>query len=196
MSGQEQGFRECRRAEGDDDVAGLEARRPRHDRVCTIEAPVRGLALGFPKGAMLLPPAWKRRQTQPLRDDAVHVLEQEDFGQQILVLRAGLQLAHGLVADFEQFRSRDRVLVFLEPLQEELLILLLQRAWRPARGRNAPPGAGLVRALEGKRGQHGSTCTVTSWSARSFFSRSSTASAMACASATFAAGSTAIVTSA
>src|SRR6267143_1749174 len=104
---------------------------------------------------MLLPPAWKRRQTQPLRDDAVHVLEQ---------------------------------------LQEELLILLLQRARRPAHGRNARTG--LVRALEGKRGQHGSTWNVTTWSARSFFSRSSTASAMACASATFAAGSTEIVTSA
>ena len=93
-----------------------------------IESPMRRLALRFPKGAMLLPPAWERRQTQPLRDDAVHMLEQEDFGQQVLVLRAGLQLAHRLVADFEQFRSRDRVLVFLEPLQEELLILLLQRA--------------------------------------------------------------------
>src|SRR5260370_14343164 len=165
MRGEEQGFRECGRAEGEDDVAGLEARRPGHDRVRAVESPVRGLALRFPKGTMLLPPAWERRQAQPLRDDAVNMLEKEDFGQQVLVLRAGLQLAHCLVADFEQLRARDRVLVFLEPLQEELLILLLQRAWRPAHRWNAPPGAGLVRALEGKRGQHGSTCTVTSWSA-------------------------------
>src|SRR5437588_5034654 len=196
MRGQKERLCECRRTDGDDDVAGLEASGPGHDRMRAIESPMRGLALRFSEGAMFLPPPWERRQTQPARDDAVDMLEQEDFGQQVLVLRAGLQFAHRLVADLEQLRSRNRVLVFLEPLQDELLILLLQRARRPAHRRDPPPGAGLVGALEGQRCQHGSTCTVTSCSSRSFFNRSSTASAIACASATFAAGSTAIVTSA
>src|SRR5438045_5222920 len=179
MRGEEECLRKCGRTHGDDDVAGLEACRPRHDRMRAIESPVRGLALRFPKGAMFLPPPWERWQTQPARDDAVDMLEQEDFGQQVLVLRAGLQLAHRLVADLEQLRSRNRVLVFLEPLQDELLILLLQRARRPAHRRDAS----LAGALEGQRCQHGSTCTVTSWSSRSFFNRSSPASAAAGASA-------------
>src|SRR5438874_8705979 len=79
MRGEEECLRKRGRTHGDDDVAGLEACRPRHDRMRAIESPVRGLALRFPKGAMFLPPPWERWQTQPARDDAVDMLEQEDL---------------------------------------------------------------------------------------------------------------------
>src|SRR5687768_4691419 len=157
-----------------------------------VESPVRRLALRLAQGAMLLFPARERRQPQPARNDPIHMLEQQHLGQQVLILRARLQLAHRFVADPQQLFPRDRVLVFLEPLEDELLVLLLQRAGQ-APGRS---NAGAAGALEGERGQHGSTCTVTSSSSRSFFRRSSTASAIACAAATLALGSTAIVTSA
>src|SRR5205809_5995267 len=121
------------------------------------------------------------------------MLEQQHFREQILILSARLQLPHRFIADLQQLRARDGVLVLLEPLQDELLILLLERARQPADWGHA---GGFAGALKGQGGQHGSTCTVTSSSSRSFFSRSSTASAMACASLTLAAGSTAIVTSA
>src|SRR6266581_5664692 len=120
------------------------------------------------------------------------MLEQQHFGEEILLLRDRLQLARGFIADFQQLGARHGVLVLLEPLQNEFLILLLERAGSSADRRHA----GFGRLLEGQGGQHGSTCTVTSSSSRSFFSRSSTASAIACASATFEVGSTAIVTSA
>src|SRR5712671_3606007 len=120
------------------------------------------------------------------------MLEQQHLGEQVLILGARLQLPHRFVADLQQLRPRHRVFVFLEALQDELLILLLERSGQPPDRRDSGALAG---ALKGQ-GQHGSTCTVTSFSCRSFLSRSSTASAIACASATFAAGSTAIVTSA
>src|SRR2546427_192159 len=136
----------------------------------------------------LMTSAWN----EPPGDDAVDMLEQQHFGEEILILRARLQLAHGLVADFQQLRARHRVLVFLEPLQNEFLIFLLERP----RCTTHRCHAGLARLLEREGRQHGSTCTVTASSSRSFFSRASTASAIAWASATFAAGSTASVTSA
>src|SRR5207245_3073214 len=94
---------------------------------------------------------------------------------------------YALVADLQQVFSRERVLAFLDALQQELLVLLLERARRPPRG----PGALLPREA-----QHGSTCTVTSCSRRSRLSRSSTWSAMACADSTSAWRSTHTVTSA
>src|SRR5439155_3539028 len=99
---------------------------------------------------------------------------------------------HCYVPNPHHLPPRHVVLELLEPLQNELLILLLEGPRQPTHGRHPR----LARALEGKGGQHGSTCTVTSLSSRSFLSRSSTASAIAWASATFAPGSTAIVTSA
>ena len=148
--------------------------------------------LRFTQRAMLLTPARKRRQPQAAGDDAIDMLEQQHFRKQVLVLSARLQLAHRLVADLQELRPRDRVLVLLQPLENELLVLLLERSRRATHGRH-PRAAG---ALEGQGGQHGSTCTVTSSSSKSFFSRCSTASAIACASATLADESTAIVTSA
>ena len=156
-----------------------------------IEAPMRRLALRLAQRAMLLAPARKRGEAQAAGDDPVDVLEQQHFGEQILVLRARLELAHRLVTDFEQLGAGYCVLVLLEPLQNELLVLLFERAWGAANGGH--PRLGRVKR---HGGQHGSTCTVTSSSSRSFFSRASTASAIACASETFAAESTAIVTSA
>src|SRR5947208_1185490 len=144
-----------------------------------VEPPVRGLALRIAQRAVLLLPALERRQAQPAGDEPVHVLEQQHFGEQVLVLGVRLQLAHGLVADAQQFLTGYGVLVLLDALEQKLLILLL------GRGERAP-----------QRGQHGSTCTVTSSSCRSRLSRSSTSSAMACAAATFASLSTAMVTSA
>src|SRR5437879_8819227 len=94
------------------------------------------------------------------------MLEQQHFGEEILILRARLQLAHGLVADFQQLRARHRVLVFLEPLQNEFLIFLLERP----RCTTHRCHAGLARLLEREGRQHGSTCTVTASSSRSFFS--------------------------
>jgi len=58
--------------------------------------------------------------------DAIDMLEQQHFGEQILILRARLQLPHRFVADPEQLRTRHVVFVLLEPLQDELLILLLE----------------------------------------------------------------------
>src|SRR3989441_12878989 len=144
-----------------------------------VEPPVRGLALRIAQRAVLLLPALERRQAQPAGDEPVHVLEQQHFGEQVLVLGVRLQLAHGLVADAQQFLTGYGVLVLLDALEQKLLVLLL------GRGGRAP-----------QRGQHGSTCTVTSSSCRSRLSRSSTSSAMACAAATFASLSTAMVTSA
>src|SRR3989454_174636 len=119
------------------------------------------------------------------------MLEQQHFRKQILVLGTRLQLAHCLVADLQKLGARYRILVLLQPLQDELLILLFQRSRSAADG-----GHPRLTRVQRHGGQHGSTCTVTSSSSRSFFRRSSTASAIACASATFAAESTAIVTSA
>src|SRR5207253_7805121 len=106
-----------------------------------------------------------------------------------------LQLAHSLVPDLQQLLAREGVLVLLDALQDEFLVLLLEGAGRAA-GRRWGGGGGGGRAAGGEGGQHGSTCTVTSASCRSRLRRSSTASAMACASWTFAFRSTAIVTSA
>src|SRR5882762_4256045 len=116
---------------------------------------------------MLLAPARERRQAQSPRDDAVHMLEQEHLGEEILILRARLQLAHGFVADLEQLSPRDRVLVLLDPLQDELLVLLFQRARGTRRARRRV-------ALGRGRAQHGSTCTVTALSSSSRLRRSST----------------------
>jgi len=108
-------------------------------------------------------------------------------GEQVLILGARLQVAHGLVADFQEIRARHRVLVLLEPLENELLIRLLEGSaacgarasfpWQRARSR----GHGRSAWLD----VHGHF-----FERESFFIRSSTASAIACASATFAAGST------
>src|SRR5207249_2845206 len=106
---------------------------------------------------------------------AVDVLEQQHLGEEVLPSGVLLELAHRLVADLQQLLAGERVLVLLDPLQQELLVLLLERARWPARG----PGARLPREA-----QHGSTCTVTSCSRRSRLSRSSTWSAMACADCT------------
>src|SRR5439155_836119 len=91
------------------------------------------------------------------------------------------------VRELEESAAGERVLVLLDALQQELLVFLLERARRP------PRGAG---ALLPREAQHGSTCTVTSWSCRSRLRRSSTWSAIACADSTSAWRSTAIVTSA
>jgi len=119
--------------------------------------------------------------------DPVDVLEQQDLGEEVLTGGALFELPHGLVADFHQLLAREGVLVLLDALQQELLVLLLERARRP-------PGDSGAR-LAGET-QHGSTCTVTSWNCRSRLSRSSTSSAIACADSTLALRSTAIVTSA
>jgi hypothetical protein len=86
---------------------------------------------------MLLAPARERGQAQAPGDDAVDVLEQQHFGEEVLPRGALLELAYRLVADLQQFLSRERVLVFLDALQQELLILLLERARRPPRGAGA-----------------------------------------------------------
>jgi len=49
---------------------------------------MRRLALRFAQRAMLLTPARERRQPQAPRDDAIDMLEQQHFGEQVLVLRA------------------------------------------------------------------------------------------------------------
>src|SRR5207253_2158813 len=120
-------------------------------------------------------------------DGAQVVLDQQHLGEEVLPRGVLLELAHRLVADLQQLLAGERVLVLLDPLQQELLVLLLERARWPARG----PGARLPREA-----QHGSTCTVTSCSRRSRLSRSSTWSAMACADSTSAWRSTHTVTSA
>src|SRR6266550_6304772 len=162
-------------ADHEGQVAGLEAAHRADERAIRFEAPVRGGALRRAQRAMLLAPARERREAQPPGDDAVDVLEQQDFGEEVLLRGALLELAYRLVADLQQVCSRERVLVFLDALQQELLIFLFERARRPPRG----PGALLPREA-----QHGSTCTVTSCSRRSRLSRSSTWSAMACADST------------
>src|SRR5436305_1083068 len=168
--------RQGRRAQDQGEVAGLEPRRAAHERAVGLEAPVRRLALGGAQRAVLRAPAGERRQPEPPRDDPVDVLEQQHLGEQVLAGRALLQLAHGFVSDLEQLRARQPVLVLLDALQQELLVLLLERAGRPARDARA------VFVVQGA--QHGSTCTVTSWSWRSFLRRSSTWSAIAWAAAT------------
>src|SRR5205814_526569 len=150
---EKQRFPQRGRAEDHHHVAGLDALGPRCDRMAAIESPVRRLALRFSQCPMLLAPAREGRQAQAPRDDAIDMLQQEHLSEQVLVLRAGLQLTHRFVADLQQLRPR-------------------------------------------YGGQHGWTCTVTSSSSRSFLSRSSTLSAIAWASATLAAESTAMVTSA
>src|SRR5260370_9355263 len=98
------------------------------------------------------------------------MLEQQHLGEQVLRGRGLLQLAHRFVADLEQRVARQRVLVLLDALQQEFVILLLERARRPPRR----PGGRLPR-----QAQHGSTCTVTSWSCRPRFIPASTGSALA-----------------
>src|SRR6266568_7605808 len=120
--------------------------------VCSSDLPV------------LLPPPWKRRQPQPPGDDPVHVLEQQHLGEQVLPGRVLLQLAHGLVPDLQQLLARERVLVLLDALQDELLVFLLERAGRAA-GSGGRSGGGRAAGGEGR--QHGSTWTVTSASCRS-----------------------------
>src|SRR6266702_139400 len=185
---EEQRRRQGRRAYDQGEVAGLEPPRAAHERAVGLEAPVRRLALRGAQRAVLRAPAGERRQPEPPRDDSVDVLEQQHFGEEVLSCRVLLQRAHRLGPDLDQLLARQPVLVLLDALQQELLVLLLQRAGRPARDARA---VFVVQCA-----QHGSTCTVTSWSWRSFLRRSSTWSAIACAAATSALGSTAIVTSA
>src|SRR3990172_2900269 len=135
-------------------------------------------------------PAGERRQSQPPLNDAIAVLEQQHFGEQILVTAAVLQLAHRLVADREQILARQPVFVLIDALENELLVFLAQ--WWPGPGRAMRRGGAPV----GERVYHGSTCTVTSARFKSCLSRASTWSAIACAAATLAEPSTAIVTSA
>src|SRR5207248_10315015 len=156
-------------------------------RAIGVETPMLRCALRGSQRAVLLAPAGERRQPQPPGDDAVDVLEQQHLGEEVLPRGARLELAYRLVADLQQLLAGERVLVLLDALQQELLVLLLERARRPARG----PGARLPR-----KAQHGSTCTVTSCSRRSRLSRSSTWSAMACADSTSAWRSPHTVTSA
>src|ERR1700752_140932 len=129
---------------------------------------------------MLLLPARERGQPQPPRDDPVDMLEQQHLGEQILILGARLQLAHCFIADPKELFAWHGVLVFWEPVQDELLILLLERARLAPQRRNA----GVGRPAEGQGSQHGSTCTVTSSSSSSFLSFFSTAYAIAWAAAT------------
>src|SRR6266516_3534512 len=182
-----QGGRERGRADHDGQVTGLEAAHRAHERAIRLEAPVRRGALRGAQGAVLLAPAGERRQPQPPGDDPVDMLEEEHLGEEVLACGAVFELAHRFVADLQQIFAGERVLVLLDALQQELLVFLLERARRPPRG----PGALLPREA-----QHGSTCTVTSWSCRSRLRRSSTWSAIACADSTSAWRSTAIVTSA
>src|SRR2546426_6304324 len=162
-------------ADHEGQVARLEAAHGADERAIRFEAPVRGSALRRAQRSMLLAPARERGQSQAPGDDAIDVLEQQHLGEEVLPCGALLELAYRLVADLQQVRSCERVLVLLDALQQELLVLLLERARRPPRG----PGALLPREA-----QHGSTCTVTSCSRRSRLSRSSTWSAMACADST------------
>src|SRR2546429_7286204 len=187
VGGDEQGDGQRRRADHDTDVAGLEATHRAHQRSVRFQAPVRGCPLCGPQGAVLLAPARERGEPQPPDDDAVYMLEQQHLGEQILPRRAPFQLAHGLVPDLEQLFAGEGVLVLLDALQQELVVLLLERARRPARR------TGLVLAGQA---QHGSTCTVTSCSRRSRLRRSSTWSAIAWADSTSAWRSTHTVTSA
>src|SRR6266571_3646700 len=168
-------------------VTGLEAAHRAHERAIRLDAPVRRGALRGAQGAVLLAPAGERRQPQPPGDDPVDMLEQQHLGEEVLARGALFELAHRFIADLQQIFAGERVLVLLDALQQELLVFLLERARRPPRG----PGALLPREA-----QHGSTCTVTSWSCRSRLRRSSTWSAIACADSTSAWRSTAIVTSA
>src|SRR6266550_84600 len=183
----EQGGGERGGADHDGQVAGLEAAHRADQRAIRFEPPMRRRALRGAQGAVLLAPARERRQAQPPRDDAVDVLEQQHLGEEVLPRGALLELAHRLVADLQQRFAGEPVLVLLDALQQELLVLLLERARRPPRGTGA---------LLPREAQHGSTCTVTSWSCRSRLSRSSTWSAIACADSTSAWRSTAMVTSA
>src|SRR5438874_5889576 len=143
------------RADHNGEVAGLEAAHRADERAIRFEAPMRRGALRGAQRAVLLAPAGERRQPQPPGDEAVDVLEQQHLGEEVLPRGVLLELAHRLVADLQQLLAGERVLVLLDPLQQELLVLLLERARWPARG----PGARLPREA-----QHGSTCTVTSWS--------------------------------
>ena len=93
---------------------------------------MRRLALRLTQRAVLLPPALKRREPQPAGDEPVHVLEQQHLGEQVLVLGVRLQLAHRFVADTQQLLPRHGVLVLLDAVEQELLVLLLERAGRAA----------------------------------------------------------------
>src|SRR5438477_590001 len=138
--------------------------------------------------AGLLAPTRERGEPQPPYNDAVHMLQQQHLGEQVLPRRRALfQLPHRLVPDLEQLLAGQSVLVLLDALQQELVVLLLERDRRPARR------TGLVLA---RQAQHGSTCTVTSCSRRSRLRRSSTWSAIAWADSTSAWRSTHTVTSA
>src|SRR5439155_1577472 len=86
-----------------------------------------------------------------------------------------LELPDGFVADLHELLARERILVLLDALEQEFLILLLERPRRPP----CDAGAGVP-----GEAQHGSTCTVTSWSRRSRLRRSSTSSAIAWADST------------
>src|SRR5438046_2052269 len=112
----------------EDDVhaAGAGPAHGRHERVIRIEPPMGRSPLRGARRAVLLTPPRERRQAQASRDDAVHVFEQQHLGEQVLSCRARLQLAHRLVADLEQLLAAQGVLVLLDPLQQELVVLLLE----------------------------------------------------------------------
>src|SRR2546425_1147779 len=131
-------------ADHEGQVAGLEAAHRAHERAIRFEAPVRRGALRRAQRSMLLAPARERGQSQAPDDDAIDVLEQQHFGEEVLPCGALLELAYRLVADLQQVRSCECVLVLLDALQQELLVLLLERARRPPRG----PGALLPRAAQ------------------------------------------------
>src|SRR5438876_1149174 len=112
-------------------------------------------------------------------DPRRHVREPAPEGHDQRLEPAGELLADG--AALRPFDGREVV------LEQELLIVLLERPRRPP----CDAGAGVP-----GEAQHGSTCTVTSWSRRSRLRRSSTSSAIAWADSTSAWRSTAMVTSA
>ena len=80
------------------------------------------------------------RQAQPLEDDTVDFVAEQQLGQ--CELRCGGQRRHRIVADAEQNATRHRLLVVLDFLLDEQLVLVLERASRSMRGRHAAQGRG------------------------------------------------------
>ena len=147
VSGEEQGSGQRSGTDDHDHVPGLQAAHQAHERGADLEAPVRRLPLRESERAVPLPPARERGQAQAPRDEAVHVLEQQHLGEEVLSRGVRLELPHRFVADLEQLFPCEGVLVFLDALQHELLVLLLEGARRTARhpsgcGRRSAPRSG------------------------------------------------------
>ena len=110
---------------------------------------MRGLALCFSEPEMTGAPTAEARQVQATHDETVDMFQHQNLGEQQLFFRPDFQLFHGLIGDRHEFIACKLLLELLDPLEEELFILLAEG--KPLR-------------LSGARSeflQHGSTLTTT-----------------------------------